>query len=59
MTLPTDSLEDLEDGECGKPCDPDLHRECCADYWARMVREGFWNQRGHQWTAKGWREITK
>lgn len=43
--------------ECGQPCDPQLGNECCAEYWARMEREGFWN--GSRWTEKGWREITK
>ena len=50
--------EELED-TCGKPCDPDLHTECCAEYWARMEREGFWNQAEHRWTSEGWREIVK
>ncbi len=48
-----------EENECSKPCNPDLDRECCADYWARMEHEGFWHREGHRWTAKGWREITK
>ena len=54
----TPSAGEIED-VCGRPCDPDLHTECCADYWARMEREGFWNRREHRWTDKGWREILK
>lgn len=55
---PTPEALEQED-ECRAPCDPDWHRPCCADYWERMAREGFWNMEEHRWTDKGWREIIK
>lgn len=56
-----DACEQPEDEHhsCEQPCDPNLDCSACADYWARMVDEGFWNVEHHRWTAKGWREITK
>lgn len=47
---------DRDEHDCGRPCDPDLNNECCADYWARMVREGYWNAERHEWTPSGIRE---
>lgn len=43
--------------ECGKPCNPKNPCEECEEYWDRMIKEGYWDERG--WTKKGWREITK
>lgn len=55
-----DGTADEADEElCGRPCDPDHHNLCCVDYWQRMVAEGYWNERRHEWTAKGMKEITK
>ena len=51
-------MED-EETACRKPCDPNAGCEECAEYWERMIREGFWNMERHEWTSKGWREITK
>lgn len=48
---------DEDDDDCGRPCDPKLHTDCCAEYWQRMEAEGYWD--GQRWTEKGWREITK
>jgi hypothetical protein len=58
MSVDDERADEVED-DCGRPCEPDLNRDCCAEYWDRMEREGFWNRRGHRWTAKGWKEITK
>jgi len=44
---------------CKKPCDPNVGCSECASYWERMIVEGFWDRLKHQWTAKGWRELTK
>jgi hypothetical protein len=58
--MDVDELSEATDEECcGKPCDPNLHTECCAEYWQRMEREGYWDRDQHRWTEKGWREITK
>ena len=48
-----------EESGCRKPCDPDLGCPECADYWQRMVNEGFWDMDRHHWTEKGWREIIR
>ncbi|MBF8297400.1 MAG: hypothetical protein HW395_57 [candidate division NC10 bacterium] len=56
MTAPT---PEADEDWCTKPCDPDLNRPCCTEYWARMEHEGFWDRRAHRWTERGWREITK
>lgn len=48
-----------EESTCGRPCDPNSPCDECADYWNRMVTEGYWNRDKHQWTDKGWREITR
>jgi len=48
-----------DDEECQQPCDPESGCDGCAEYWARMVHEGYWDHEGHRWTDKGWREITK
>ncbi len=50
---------ELEEENCQKPCDPSIGCGWCADYWARMEREGYWNTAKHEWTAKGMREMTK
>jgi hypothetical protein len=50
---------EADEERCTKPCDPDLHRACCADYWARMEWEGFWEPRAHRWTERGWKELLK
>ena len=59
MSDPSAASNEPEEDECRKPCDPALNRGCCADYWARMEREGFWDSERHRWTDKGWKEITK
>jgi hypothetical protein len=51
------TINDDEEQECGKPCNPSHPCDECSDYWQRMENEGYWN--GHKWTEKGWREITK
>lgn len=54
-----DSLQDDDAPACGNPCDPADGNECCASYWARMEREGYWDRQQHRWTDKGWQEMTK
>jgi hypothetical protein len=53
-------LEVSEEDEldCRKPCDPNVGCGVCADYWARMRRQGFWKD-GVGWTEAGMREMTK
>ena len=51
------ATEDTE--ECQKPCHPDFGCRECAEYWARMAHEGFWDSEKHCWTDKGFREMTK
>ena len=48
-----------EESSCERPCDPDNACDECAEYWQRMIREGYWDKDRHRWTDKGWREITK
>lgn len=50
--------EDIEEN-CQTPCDPDIGCPNCAGYWQRMIDEGFWDDRLHKWTDKGWREMMK
>ena len=52
-------MEDEDESTCRKPCDPDAGCEEGADYWQRMVTEGFWDWLKHRWTNKGWREMLK
>jgi hypothetical protein len=46
-----------EEIECQEPCDPQVGCPNCADYWARMEHEGFWEN--GKWTDKGMKEMTK
>ena len=48
-----------EESSCERPCDPDNACDECAEYWQRMIREGYWDKDRQRWTDKGWREITK
>jgi hypothetical protein len=48
-----------EDRKCGHPCGPNNPCDECADYWARMIREGYWDDVLHQWTRKGIEESMK
>ena len=52
-------MDEDEEYECGKPCDPSSICVECADYWDRMVAEGYWDRTQHRWTDKGWREIVR
>lgn len=45
--------------ECGKPCHPDSGCPACADYWQRMINEGFWDERRKLWTDAGFAEILR
>jgi hypothetical protein len=47
------------ESSCGQPCDSNNACPECEEYWNRMVDEGYWNVERHQWTKKGWKEITK
>lgn len=58
MSGPEDQ-EDIGAEDCGRPCPPEMRRDCCVEYWARMVAEGFWDANAHRWTAKGIKEMTK
>ena len=51
--------ENAEESKCGKPCDPVNYCDECSDYWNRMILEGFWDQKHHRWTNKGWLKIIK
>lgn len=53
------AVEGAACARCWKPCDPALHHECCAEYWSRMEREGYWDGPAHRWTDRGWREFMK
>jgi hypothetical protein len=52
-------LTDEEKSSCQKPCDPDVGCPECAGYWERMISEGFWDQKNHRWTDRGWKEMMK
>jgi len=52
-----DKLE--PENDCRKPCDHDVNCPHCADYWARMQREGLWDKDRHRWTEKGWNDIVR
>lgn len=58
MSGPEDQ-EDQGAEDCGRPCPPELNRDCCSDYWHRMVNEGYWDADRHEWTAKGMKEMCK
>ncbi len=51
-------MSDLNEEEdvCRQPCDPDVGCPKCADYWQKMIDEGFWDRDRHRWTEKGWKE---
>ncbi len=57
MVIDVEHDQDSED--CQRPCDPDSGCPDCADYWDRMVIEGFWDRERGRWTDKGWKEIIK
>lgn len=57
MSFPDE--QDMGPENCGRPCPPEINSDCCADYWARMVSEGFWDADTHRWTALGMREMLK
>ena len=50
-------MPESSDNECQCPCDPESGCPECAEYWNRMVREGYWDLQKHRWTHKGWNEI--
>lgn len=50
-------MDDEEEFECGKPCNPTTPCEQCEEYWQRMHHEGLWKD--GQWTNKGWKEMMK
>lgn len=41
------------------PCHPDSQCLECADYWQRMIAEGYWDQERSRWTDKGWTDILR
>jgi len=53
------SEHDYDETECGKPCPPDNPCDECAEYWQRMIHEGYWDKDKHEWTAKGMKEMMK
>ena len=50
--------DELDEEDCGRPCDPEMQTGCCAAYWQRMRDDGFWIDRSG-WTAKGMKEMMK
>lgn len=58
MDVPLVAIEEETD-ECGHPCQPDNPCTECAEYWLRMVQDGYWDEELGRWTDKGWREIVK
>ena len=52
-------IDDDQASKCSQPCDPDSGCSDCAEYWDRMVSEGYWDRDRHRWTDKGWKEICK
>ena len=53
------TIAGLDESECQNPCHPNSACDECAEYWHRMVDEGYWSRDEKRWTDKGWREITK
>ena len=56
---PDDCEMAMAELSCEKPCHPDSGCPMCADYWERMIYDGFWDERKKEWTAKGFREMSK
>ena len=52
-------MTDEDESACWQPCHPDSDCEECAEYWHRMVTEGYWNKERREWTGKGMRQIIK
>ena len=59
MTEPKPSIPVETESDCRQPCDPNVGCGECADYWQRMINQGFWDQTRQRWTEKGWREIMR
>lgn len=59
MSEPTEREEAEVESACAKPCHPDSGCGECADYWQRMIREGFWDMGRKRWTERGMREMRK
>lgn len=47
-----------QESSCGQPCSPDRACDECCEYWDRMRREGFWDDKSG-WTNKGMKEMTR
>ena len=51
-------LNSEDEGECRRPCSPEVACEECSNYWDRMRAEGYWKD-GSGWTDKGMQEMLK
>ncbi len=52
-------MDENEESQCEKPCDPNKGCPICSSYWERMKHEGFWDGSNHKWTDKGMKEMLK
>jgi hypothetical protein len=52
-------MSDDDELTCRHPCHPSAGCGECADYWQRMINEGFWDESREEWTSKGMRQIIK
>lgn len=47
-----------QDEQCQRPCHPSVECPACADYWGRMIDEGFWDEQRERWTDKAMKSMT-